>query len=162
MSGSLIPARAMVATKGGLLFGMSGGYAFALHSTNWRVFLGSGTHAAPISFNVDGRQAIVVSSGRAVFMFGLTEPSGGTSKHDSSRIGACRILISIIPPSSLFRVHYKRPYTHSCLGQLAPHARLAPDSTAASMVWIRVTAQAHDFDYRHFSPENCERDTPSP
>ena len=38
-------------------------------------FLESGTYAPPISFTVDGRQVIVVSSGRAVFMFGLGEAS---------------------------------------------------------------------------------------
>ena len=63
--------------KGDLVFGASGGYVFALDSTTghelWRVFLGSGTHAAPISFTVDGRQVIVVSSGRVVFMFALGE-----------------------------------------------------------------------------------------
>jgi alcohol dehydrogenase (cytochrome c) len=69
----------LLATEGGLVFGASGGYVFALDSTTgrdqWRVFLGSGTHAAPISFTVDGRQVIVASSGRAVFMFGLGEKS---------------------------------------------------------------------------------------
>ena len=49
---------------------------FALDSTTghelWRVFLGGGTLAPPISFTVDGRQVIVVSAGRAVFMFGLS------------------------------------------------------------------------------------------
>lgn len=67
----------LLATEGGLVFGSSGGYFFALDSTTgrelWRVSLGSGTHAAPISFTVDGRQVIVVSSGRAVFMLGLGE-----------------------------------------------------------------------------------------
>ena len=67
----------LLATEGGLVFGSSGGYFFALDSTTgrelWRVSLGSGTHAAPISFTVGGRQVIVVSSGRAVFMLGLGE-----------------------------------------------------------------------------------------
>ena len=65
--------------KGDWFLGHLAGYVFALDSTTghelWRVFLGSGTHAAPISFTVDGRQVIVVSSGRAVFMFGLGEAS---------------------------------------------------------------------------------------
>jgi len=69
----------LLATEGGLVFGASGGYVFALDSTTghelWRVFLGSGTHAAPISFTVDGRPGLVVSSGRAVFMFELGEAS---------------------------------------------------------------------------------------
>jgi alcohol dehydrogenase (cytochrome c) len=65
----------LLATEGGLVFGASAGYVFALDSTTgrelWRVFLGSGTRAPPISFTVDGRQVIVVSAGRALFMFGL-------------------------------------------------------------------------------------------
>jgi alcohol dehydrogenase (cytochrome c) len=65
----------LLATEGGLVLGSSGGYLFALDSTTgqekWRVYLGSGTHAAPITFTMDGRQVVVVSSGRAVFMFGL-------------------------------------------------------------------------------------------
>ena len=69
----------LLATKGGLVFGGSAGYVFALDSTAghelWRVFLGSSTRAPPITFTVGGRQVIVVSSGRAVFMFGLGEPS---------------------------------------------------------------------------------------
>jgi alcohol dehydrogenase (cytochrome c) len=65
----------LLATGGGLVFGASGGFAFALDSATgrelWRVFLGGDTYAAPISFTVDGRQVILVSAGRALFMFGL-------------------------------------------------------------------------------------------
>jgi alcohol dehydrogenase (cytochrome c) len=65
----------LLATGGGLVFGASGGYAFALDSNTgvekWRVFLGGDTRAAPISFTVDGRQVIAVSAGRALFVFGL-------------------------------------------------------------------------------------------
>jgi alcohol dehydrogenase (cytochrome c) len=65
----------LLATEGGLVFGASAGYVFALDSTTgyelWRVFLGSGTRAPPISFTVDGRQVILVSAGRAMFMFAL-------------------------------------------------------------------------------------------
>jgi alcohol dehydrogenase (cytochrome c) len=65
----------LLATGGGLVFGASGGYAFALDSATgheeWRVFLGGDTRAAPISFTVGGRQVIALSAGRALFVFGL-------------------------------------------------------------------------------------------
>ncbi len=65
----------LLATGGGLVFGASEGFAFAIDSVTgrevWRVFLGGDTYAAPISFSVDGRQVILVSAGRALFEFGL-------------------------------------------------------------------------------------------
>lgn len=65
----------LLATRGGIVFGASRGYAFALDSTTgkelWRVFLGGETIAAPISFTVGGRQVVAVSVGRALFLFGL-------------------------------------------------------------------------------------------
>ena len=65
----------LLATGGRLVFGDSGGYAFALDSSTghevWRVFLGGDTRAAPISFTIDGRQVVAVSAGRALFLFGL-------------------------------------------------------------------------------------------
>jgi alcohol dehydrogenase (cytochrome c) len=65
----------LIATGGGLVFGTSGGSVFAVESATgrelWRVFLGADTRAAPISFTIDGKQVIAVSSGRALFLFGL-------------------------------------------------------------------------------------------
>jgi alcohol dehydrogenase (cytochrome c) len=65
----------LLATGGGLVFGASGGYVFALDSATgrelWRLLLGGMTFAPPISFTVDGRQVILVSAGHALFMFGL-------------------------------------------------------------------------------------------
>jgi alcohol dehydrogenase (cytochrome c) len=65
----------LLATGGGLVFGASGGYVFALDSNTgvekWRVFLGGDTRAAPISFTIDGKQVVAVSAGRSVFVFGL-------------------------------------------------------------------------------------------
>jgi alcohol dehydrogenase (cytochrome c) len=65
----------LLATGGRLVFGASGGFVFAMDSATgdelWRVFLGGDTYAAPISFTVDGHQVIVISAGRALFMFGL-------------------------------------------------------------------------------------------
>jgi len=65
----------LLATGGGLVFGASGGYAFALDSNTgvekWRVFLGGDTRAAPISFTVGGHQVIALSAGRSLFVFGL-------------------------------------------------------------------------------------------
>jgi alcohol dehydrogenase (cytochrome c) len=65
----------LLATGGGLVFGASEGFVFALDSSTgrelWRVFLGGDTAAPPISFTVDGHQIILVSAGRALFAFGL-------------------------------------------------------------------------------------------
>jgi alcohol dehydrogenase (cytochrome c) len=65
----------LLATGGGLVFGESGGFVFAIDSATgrelWRVYLGGDTYAPPISFTVDGHQVILVSAGRALFMFGL-------------------------------------------------------------------------------------------
>jgi alcohol dehydrogenase (cytochrome c) len=65
----------LLATAGGLVFGASGEYLFALDASSgdevWRVSLGGHTRAAPISFSVDGHQVIAVSAGRALFVFGL-------------------------------------------------------------------------------------------
>jgi alcohol dehydrogenase (cytochrome c) len=70
------PSRSgLLATGGGLVFGASGGYFFALDSATgrelWCVFLGGVTLAPPISFTVGGHQVILVSAGHALFMFGL-------------------------------------------------------------------------------------------
>ena len=65
----------LLATAGGLVFGASAGFCFALDADTgrevWRVSLGGKTMAAPISFTVDGRQVIAVAAGRALFVFGL-------------------------------------------------------------------------------------------
>jgi alcohol dehydrogenase (cytochrome c) len=65
----------LLATGGGLVFGATGGYVFALDAASgkelWRVPLGGETLAAPISFTVEGGQVIAVSAGRAMFVFGL-------------------------------------------------------------------------------------------
>jgi alcohol dehydrogenase (cytochrome c) len=65
----------LLATGGGLVFGASGGVAFAIDSATgrelWRVFLGGDTYAPPISVSLEGHQVILVSAGRALFMFGL-------------------------------------------------------------------------------------------
>jgi alcohol dehydrogenase (cytochrome c) len=65
----------LLATGGHLVFGESGGFAFAIDSASgkelWRVFLGGYTYAAPISFTVDGHQVILLSAGQSLFMFSL-------------------------------------------------------------------------------------------
>ena len=65
----------LLATGGALVFGEAGGVVFAIDSATghelWRVSLGGDTYAAPISFTVDAHQVILVSAGRAMFMFGL-------------------------------------------------------------------------------------------
>jgi alcohol dehydrogenase (cytochrome c) len=65
----------LLATGGQLVFGQSGGTAFALDSTSghelWSVSLGGNTVAAPISFTEQAHQVILVSAGQALFAFGL-------------------------------------------------------------------------------------------
>ena len=65
----------LLATGGHLVFGEAGGFAFALDARTgeelWRVSLGGDTSAPPISFTLDGHQVILLSAGRALFMFGL-------------------------------------------------------------------------------------------
>jgi len=65
----------LLATGGRLVFGESGGFAFAIDSASgrelWRASLGGDTAAAPISFTVDGRQVILLSAGQSLFLFGL-------------------------------------------------------------------------------------------
>ena len=65
----------LLATAGGLVFGTSGGYLFALDAVTgkelWRVSLGGDTHAPPISFTSKRQQVIAVSAGRDLFLFGL-------------------------------------------------------------------------------------------
>jgi alcohol dehydrogenase (cytochrome c) len=65
----------LLATGGGLVFGESGGFAFAVDSATgrelWRVSLGGDTSAPPISFTVDGHQVILLSAGQSLFLFGL-------------------------------------------------------------------------------------------
>jgi outer membrane protein assembly factor BamB len=65
----------LLSTEGGLVFGAAGGNCFALDADTgrelWRVSLGGNTMSAPISFTVDGQQAIAVAAGRALFVFGL-------------------------------------------------------------------------------------------
>jgi alcohol dehydrogenase (cytochrome c) len=74
-SGSHWQFGGLLSTEAGLVFGASGGVLFALDADSgrevWRVSLGGSTAAAPISFRLDGRQAIAVEVGRALFVFGL-------------------------------------------------------------------------------------------
>lgn len=65
----------LLATGGHLVFGQSGGFAFAMDSATgkelWRVSLGGYSYAPPISFNLDGHQVVLLSSGQSFFLFGL-------------------------------------------------------------------------------------------
>jgi alcohol dehydrogenase (cytochrome c) len=65
----------LLATAGGLVFGQSGGFAFALDSSTgqemWQVMLGGDTRATPITFTLDGKQVVAITAGRSVFLFGL-------------------------------------------------------------------------------------------
>jgi alcohol dehydrogenase (cytochrome c) len=65
----------LLATRGGLVFGASGGNVFALESETgherWAVPLGGHTRSAPVSFSREGRQVIAVTAGQTLFLFGL-------------------------------------------------------------------------------------------
>lgn len=64
----------LLATAGDLVFGACEGQLFALDARTgaelWRIGLGGITSAAPISFTLDGHQAIAIAAGRSVFVFG--------------------------------------------------------------------------------------------
>ena len=64
----------LLTTAGDLVFGACEGQLFALDARTgaevWRVGLGGITSAAPISFALDGHQAIAIAAGRSVFVFG--------------------------------------------------------------------------------------------
>jgi alcohol dehydrogenase (cytochrome c) len=65
----------LLSTAGGVVFGESGGFVFALNSMTgqelWRASLGDETAAPPISVMLDGQQIILISSGQSLFEFGL-------------------------------------------------------------------------------------------
>jgi alcohol dehydrogenase (cytochrome c) len=65
----------MLATAGGVVFGATGGYVFALESSSgrevWRQFVGGNTQAPPISFSLDGRQVVAVLGGSALSLYAL-------------------------------------------------------------------------------------------
>jgi alcohol dehydrogenase (cytochrome c) len=66
----------VLATAGNLVMSGSRGYFFALDATNgqelWRLAMGGGTYAAPMTFlTEDDKQVIIVSAGRAIFSLGL-------------------------------------------------------------------------------------------
>lgn len=65
----------LLVTAGGVLFGAAGGTVFALNKDSgeelWRVPLGGESKTAPISFRLNGKQVVGLSSGRTFFLFGL-------------------------------------------------------------------------------------------
>lgn len=65
----------LLSTGGGLVFGASNGFVFALDADTgrelWRLNLGGETRAAPISFTLDGRQVVAVSVGQSMVLLGL-------------------------------------------------------------------------------------------
>ncbi|MEY9559325.1 PQQ-dependent dehydrogenase, methanol/ethanol family [Sinorhizobium fredii] len=70
----------LLATAGGLVFGGSGEVFFALDSKTghelWRAALGGETRAAPVTFTIDGSQAVAIAAGRALVVFGLRNSTG--------------------------------------------------------------------------------------
>jgi len=70
------PWAGVMATAGGLVFAGSGeGNFFALDADTgaplWQFQTGGAVRSNPIAFTIDGRQHVAVSSGQALFVFGL-------------------------------------------------------------------------------------------
>ena len=65
----------LLVTGGDLVSGGSDGTFFALDARSgrelWKIALGGGSWAPPITFELDGTQVIAVSAGRSIFLFGL-------------------------------------------------------------------------------------------
>lgn len=65
----------LLSTAGGVVFGATGGYVYALESSSgrevWRQFVGGNTQAPPISFSLDGRQVVAVLGGSALYLYAL-------------------------------------------------------------------------------------------
>lgn len=65
----------LLSTAGGLVFGAAGGNLFALDAATgmerWKQPLGDNTQAPPITFSLDGRQVVLVWSGRTLNLFAL-------------------------------------------------------------------------------------------
>jgi alcohol dehydrogenase (cytochrome c) len=65
----------LLSTGGGLIFGASNGFVFALNSDTghelWRLSLGGETRAAPISFTLDGHQVVAVTVGHSMVLLSL-------------------------------------------------------------------------------------------
>ena len=65
-------------TAGGLVFtGSADGYFFALNAETgaelWNISLGRRVHAAPITYEVNGRQRVSIASGNVLYTFGLRD-----------------------------------------------------------------------------------------
>ena len=68
----------LLSTAGGLIFaGTSDGFFKALDASTgtelWRINLGAGIQASPISYATNGRQRVAVAAGGGLFVFGLPE-----------------------------------------------------------------------------------------
>ena len=65
----------LLATAGGLVFGASSGVLFALDGATghelWRLPVGANVLAAPVSFNLEGRQMIAILAGQSLIVLGL-------------------------------------------------------------------------------------------
>ena len=70
----------LLSTAGGLIFaGTSDGFFKALDAETgaerWRINLGAGVQASPMTFEANGRQLVAVAAGGALFVFGLPQPA---------------------------------------------------------------------------------------
>jgi alcohol dehydrogenase (cytochrome c) len=79
----------MLSTDGGLVFSAYGGRLFALDSDTgkrlWDTPLGALIHAAPVTYEIDGRQYISLVAGRTVYTFTLPSSAPSTKGLPSSK-----------------------------------------------------------------------------
>jgi alcohol dehydrogenase (cytochrome c) len=65
----------VLSTTGGIIFSAAAGIVFALDSETgkelWRAGLGGPVQATPISFELNGKQAVAIAAGETFFVFGL-------------------------------------------------------------------------------------------
>lgn len=84
------PWAGLLSTAGGLVIGGTDeGNVYALDAETgqplWDFQAGGGVRSNPIAFQVDGEQRIAVAAGRAIFVFGLQDVTGGVSPASGRR-----------------------------------------------------------------------------
>ena len=69
----------VLATAGGIIFGGDNQSLYALNARTgaelWRINIGGAVNAAPVTYEVQGRQQITVAAGKTILTFGLSGPA---------------------------------------------------------------------------------------